>query len=87
MTARLLVPVPRDGGSRCDPCALFESVFGLDPPRGVDFVDTTFTVPGELQPQGCPIHGVGCPSHCPVLRAAREWESNPASKPTHGGPR
>lgn len=69
---RALVTTPRDGGSCCDPAALFGSVFGPDPPRGVDFVDTTFTVPGEVQSFGCPLHGIGCPSHCPVLRAAIE---------------
>ena len=48
-----------------------------DPPKGVDFVATTLEAPGPLLVSGCPIHGMGCPSNCPVLKAYEEYEKNP----------
>jgi hypothetical protein len=49
---------------------------GGKPPMGIETVATTFTN-GPPILDGCPIHGIGCPSNCPVLAAAKDFERNP----------
>lgn len=58
---------------RCDPLGSFGSAIDLlgspgELPCGVTHVDTTLAVPGEVQLIGCPYHGIGCLSGCPVLK-------------------
>jgi hypothetical protein len=46
-------------------------------PKGVETVATTLVEPGPLLDEGCPLHGVGCPPECPVLKAYDEYVHNP----------
>lgn len=74
MTAKIrtLVTVPRGGGARCDLVPYVDIYIWNSVPKGVTSVDATMTEPGPLEPIGCPLHGVGCPEWCPVLRAEAE---------------